>query len=110
MLAPFGIKGVKSFLGGAGAILKLPKPVSQVLGNVVVGRCWRHLEATKPVTPQWGKVVVVERCWRHLETTGQGGAKSLLGSEATKPVSQDWASVVGRCWRHFEATKPVGQD
>ena len=40
--------GVKSlFLGGAGAHFqsKQAKPVSQDWGNVVVGRCWHHVEA-----------------------------------------------------------------
>ena len=65
-------------------------------------RCWevrvalRHVEATKPVSQDWGKAIA-GRCWRHLEVT--------------KPLGEDWGKVVvGRCWRHFDATKPVSQD
>ena len=66
------------------------------------------MEATKPVSQDWG-TVVVGRCMapslKQPNPSARIGVKSLLGGvgakfEATKPVSQDWAKVVvGRCWR-----------
>ena len=61
--------GVKSLLGGAGAMLT--KPVSQHWGKIVVpGWCFRpfYMYAAKPVSQDLGKVVVRE-CWRHFEAT-----------------------------------------
>ena len=46
-----------SLLGGAGATLKQAN-LSARIGVAVVGRCWRHFAATKPVSQDWGKVVV----------------------------------------------------
>ena len=43
-----------SLLGGAGAILfKATKQVSLEWGKVVVGRCWRRLEAAMPKVVVW---------------------------------------------------------
>ena len=47
-------------------------------GNVVVGRCYRHFETTKPVSQDWGKIVA-GRCSCHFE--------------AAKPVGQNWGKV-----------------
>ena len=91
MLAPFGIKGVKSFLGGAGAILKLPN---------LSARFW--------VTSWLGGAGVI---LKQPNLSPPNGVKSLLLRGAGAIWKQPGKVGQSRCWevKQLNLSARIGQ-
>ena len=125
--------GVKSWLGGAGALLKQPnlsarfgvrlepfqatKSVSQDWGKIVFGRCYGHVGATKPFSQNWGKVGV-GKCWRSKQPhpSTKIVVKSLLGGAGPILKQPNLSArigvrlLLGSCRHNLEETKHLSQE